>query len=174
MLPPVGQQSMYETLPQYQQQRQSTAIEVMAGQFGGGPMQYLQPSEASSTVGSGPSSQYLSSQPEQQSYGSMSFARPQLQPPFTPSNVEYTMLEQPTPQQAQEDASTRQAMEEGKRQYEQQLRATFDAIIAGRVTEASEKLVVVTEWLLGSVRALGTCREIFDHCDANFARFASR
>ena len=84
------------------------------------------------------------------------------------------MLEQPTPQQAQEDASTRQAMEEGKRQYEQQLRATFDAIIAGRVTEASEKLVVVTEWLLGSVRALGTCREIFDHCDANFARFASR
>lgn len=57
--------------------------------------------------------------------------------------------------QSQEDKTTRQVTEEGRRQYEQQLRATFNAISAGRVSEASEKLITVTEWLLGSVRALG-------------------
>lgn len=118
--------------------------------------QYMQQNEPGSTVGVGQSSsQYYSTQPEQPSYGSISYARPQLQPPFAPSSTEYSMLEQPLAPQAQEEANTRQATEEGRRQYEQQLRATFDAIIAGRVTEASEKLIVVTEWLLGSVRALG-------------------
>lgn len=151
MLPPVGQPSMYESTPSYQQQRQSTAIEVMTGQFGGSGFQY----DSSGAVGVGPShSQYLSSQPEQQPYSSMSYARPQLQPPFTPQ-TDYSMLEPSAAQQTPEEVTSRQASEEGKRQYEQQIRATFDAIIAGRVTEASEKLVAITDWLLGSVRALG-------------------
>lgn len=68
------------------------------------------------------------------------------------------MLEQPIPQQAQEETNARQVTEEGRRQYEQQLRGTFDAITAGRVTEASSKLIGVTEWLVGSVRALGKDR----------------
>lgn len=128
------------------------AMEVLAGQFGTGGIQY----DPTNAVSVGPSSsQYLSSQPEQSSYVSMSYGRPpQLQPPFTPQ-TDYTMLEAPGVQRTPEEVTTRQASEEGKRQYEQQLRATFDAIIAGRVTEASEKLVVITDWLLGSVRALG-------------------
>lgn len=150
MLPPVAQQSMYEPMQYQQQQRQSTALEVMTGQF-----QYM-PSNESSAVGVGqPPSQYLSSQPEQQPYG-LSLARPpQLQPPFAPSSAEYGMIEQPPVTQAHDEASTRQVTEDGKRQYDQQLRATFDAIHAGRVTEASEKLRMVTEWLVGSIRALG-------------------
>ncbi|KAK5945020.1 hypothetical protein PMZ80_002223 [Knufia obscura] len=153
MLPPVGQQSMYENLPQYQQQRHSAAIEVMASQFGGGGIPpYMQQSETNTPVQS--SSQYLSSQPEQQ-YGSMSYSRPQLQPPFTPASAEYSILEQPTSQRTQEETNARQATEEGRRQYEQQLRVIFDAITAGRVREASTKLLGVTEWLVGSVRALG-------------------
>ncbi|KAK5094906.1 hypothetical protein LTR70_003779 [Exophiala xenobiotica] len=152
ILPPVGQQSMYESMPQYQQQRHSAAIEVMASQFGGGELPpYMQQSESSTPVP--PSSQYLSSQPEQQ-YGSMSYSRPQLQPPFTPSSADYSILEQPIPQQTQEETNARQVTEEGRRQYEQQLRAIFDAITAGRVTEASTKLIAITEWLVGSVRAL--------------------
>ena len=152
MLPPVGQQAMYEGMPQYQQQRQSAAIEVMASQFaGGGIPPYMQQGESSTPVQS--SSQYLSSQPEQQ-YGAMSYSRPQLQPPFTPS-AEYPTLEQPIPRQMQEETTARQATEDGRRQHEQRLKATFDAITTGRVTEASLKLIEVTEWLVGSVRALG-------------------
>lgn len=144
---------MYENLPQYQQQRHSAAIEVMASQFGGGGIPpYMQQSETNTPVQS--SSQYLSSQPEQQ-YGSMSYSRPQLQPPFTPASAEYSILEQPTSQRTQEETNARQATEEGRRQYEQQLRVIFDAITAGRVREASTKLLGVTEWLVGSVRALG-------------------
>lgn len=65
------------------------------------------------------------------------------------------MLEHTPVSQVHDEASTRQVTEDGRRQYDQQLKATFDAIQAGRVTEASEKLRVVTEWLVGSVRALG-------------------
>ncbi|KAK6369204.1 hypothetical protein LTR64_007367 [Lithohypha guttulata] len=147
---------MYEGMPSYQQQRQSTAIEVMAGQFGSGGLQYMQQNDPASNVAGGSApSQYLTSQAEQQPYASMSFARPQLQPPFTPSTSEYTVLEQPTPQQTVEEVGSRQATEEGKRQYELRLRATFDAITAGRVREASDQLLDITEWLFGSVRALG-------------------
>lgn len=66
------------------------------------------------------------------------------------------MIEQQPPvTQAHDEASTRQVTEEGRRQYDQQLRSAFDAIHAGRVSEASEKLRMVTEWLVGSIRALG-------------------
>ncbi|KAJ9660648.1 hypothetical protein H2198_002390 [Neophaeococcomyces mojaviensis] len=154
MLPPVGQQSMYGNIPQYQHERQSTALEVMTGQFGSLP-QYMPQADSSGVSVGHASSQYLSSQPEQQTYGPISASRPHLQPPFAPSTADYSVLEQPMQTQSQEDKTTRQVTEEGRRQYEQQLRATFNAISAGRVSEASEKLITVTEWLLGSVRALG-------------------
>lgn len=154
MLPPVGQQSLYESMPQYQQQqRQLAAIEVMTNQFT--PQQHMYSNESSTVGVSQQPSQYLSSQPEQQTYGSISLARPQLQPPFAPSPAEYSMMEQTPVSQVHDEASTRHVTEDGRRQYDQQLRATFDAIQSGRVTEASEKLRAVTEWLVGSVRALG-------------------
>lgn len=74
------------------------------------------------------------------------------------------MLEQAIPQQSQEETSTRQATEEGKRQYEEHLRATFDAITVGRVTDASERLLSATEWLVGAVRALGKFLLILNRC----------
>lgn len=168
MLPPVGQQSLYETMPQYQQQRQLAAIEVMAGQFGA-PQQYMHSNESSSVGVTQQPSQYLSSQAEQQTYGPMSLARPQLQPPF-PSSAEYTMLEHTPVSQVHDEASTRQVTEDGRRQYDQQLRATFEAIHAGRVTEASEKLRVVTEWLVGSIRALGEYCMVVSPAHANVAK----
>lgn len=157
MLPPAVQQSMYDSMPPYQQQRQSTAIEVMAGQFGSGSLHYLPHGEPGSAVGVGQSSSsFLPTPSDQQSYSSVPFGRPQLQPPFAPSGSEYLTLEQSVSQHSQEEATTRQAIEEGRRQYEQQIRSTFDAIIAGRVTDASNKLLAATEWLVGSVKALGT------------------
>jgi len=155
MLPPAGQQSMYGSIPQYQHDRQTTALEVMTGQFGSLP-QYMPPTGSSSVSVGHASSQYLSSQPEQQTYDAIAAGRPHLQPPFAPSAADYAMLEQPLQPQLQEDRITRQATEDGRQQYEEQLRATFYAISQGRVSEASEKLVGITEWLLVSVRGLGT------------------
>lgn len=156
MLPPVGQHSLYEAMPQYQQQqRQLAAIDVLAGQFGGQhqPMHY---GESSSVGVAQQNPQYLSSQAEQQTYGSNLMTRPpQLGPAFGASSAEYGMIEHTPVSQVHDEASTRQVTEDGRRQYDQQLKATFEAIHAGRVTEASEKLRVVTEWLVGSVRALG-------------------
>lgn len=153
LLPPTAQQSMYESMPQYPQQRHSTAIEVMAGQFGS----YLPHNEPSGPVGVGQGApSFLSTQSDPQSYTSVPFGnRPQLQPPFTPGPPEYLPLEHSASQQSQEDSTTRQAIEEGRRQYEEQIRATFDAIIAGRVTDASRTLLMATEWLVGSIKALG-------------------
>jgi hypothetical protein len=47
------------------------------------------------------------------------------------------------------------ALSEALREYHQQLRSTFDAIIAGRLTEAGEQLLTISRWLVNSVTALG-------------------
>lgn len=154
MLPPVAQQQMYESMPPYQQQRQSAAIEVMASQFGGLP-QYMPHGEQGSVGLPSSSAQFMATQPEQQSYGAMTMSRPGLQAPFSATTSDFPVLENPDPQEQPEEANTVEALEEGRRDYEQQLRATFDAISAGRVSEASEKLMHVSRWLLGSVRVLG-------------------
>lgn len=156
MLPPMGQQAMYAPMPSYQD-RQTTALEVMSGQFGGLP-QYMTSTGAGGVDISQSPSQFLSTQPGQQSYGTVT-GRPPLQPPFAPSTSAYQVLESPAQVQSQEEADSQQAVEEGRRQYDVQLKASFEAISAGRISEASEKVLAVTEWLLGSVRALGKQKE---------------
>ena len=143
ILPSVHQQGMYEAIPQYQQ-RQSAAIEVMSSQMGAMP-QYLPT----------PSSQYGASQPEQQAYPSA--VQPgTLQSQYGSQPVEYGMIEQTSvPQPPQASAAEQEALEEGFRDYEQQLRATFEAIVAGRVTTAADKILVLSRWLTNSVMPLG-------------------
>ncbi|KAJ4524141.1 hypothetical protein HRR83_002261 [Exophiala dermatitidis] len=131
MLPPVAPQSLYDNIP-YQQRQ--TAIEVMASQFA--VPQYMPSSgQAGAAVGSG-SSPYLTSQAEQSPYAAV--AQPE------------------TGESAGAAPSAAQtALDEGLREFYQQLRLTFEAIIAGRVTEASEKLLAMSRWLVGSITALG-------------------
>ena len=154
MLPPVGQSQMYENLPQYQQQRHTTALEVMTNQFSTGGLQYIPQGESSGTASMQSGSQaFMSTQPEQ-AYSHLSYARPQLQPPFAPRQSDYMTIDQSALQQTQEDPSTRQAVEEQRRQYEQQVISTFDDIIAGRINEASSKVLGATDWLVRNVRTL--------------------
>lgn len=143
ILPSVHQQGMYEAMPQYQQ-RQSAAIEVMSSQMGAMP-QYLPT----------PSSQYGASQPEQQTYPSA--VQPgTLQSQYGSQPIDYGMVEHsPVPQPPQASAAEQEALEEGFREYEQQLRATFEAIVAGRMAEAADKILVLSRWLTNSVMPLG-------------------
>lgn len=151
MLPPVGPQSLYENMP-YQQGQ--TAIEVMANRFQ--VPQYLpQVEHAGATLGSAPA-QYLTSQPEQSSFGHVAVTRPAMTQQYGAPQVDFPMVAQ---QEAEETAgpsgSAQEALDEGLRDYQRQLRTVIDAIIAGRVTTASEKLLAVSRWLVSSVTALG-------------------
>jgi len=152
MLPPVGPQSIYDNIP-YQQRQ--TAIEVMASQFA--VPQYMAQGEHSGVGVGSSSSQYLTSQAEQGGYGSVAVTRPALPQPYGGAQVEYPMMEQQEPEEPAVQSSNQEALDEGLREYHQQIRSIFDAIIAGRVTEASEKLPVASRWLVSSVAALGKC-----------------
>ena len=143
ILPSVQQQRMYEAIPQYQQ-RQSAAIEVMSSQMGAMP-QYLPTS----------SSQFGPSRPEQQTYPS-AVQSGTLLSQYSSQPVEYDMIEQSSiPQPAQASAAEQEALEEGFREYKQQLQATFEDIVAGRVVEAADKVLVLSRWLTNSVLPLG-------------------
>ncbi|EXJ71910.1 uncharacterized protein A1O5_04411 [Cladophialophora psammophila CBS 110553] len=150
MLPPVGPQGLYESIPFQQRQ---TALEVMTSQFA--MPQYMQQSEhAGATLSSGPA-QYLTSQPEQSSYGHVAVTRPPIGQSYAAGHVDFPVMEQAEPEAPAVLSGVQAALEQGLRDYHQQLRATFDAIIAGRVTAASEKLLALSRWLVNSVTALG-------------------
>ncbi|KIW75625.1 hypothetical protein Z517_10367 [Fonsecaea pedrosoi CBS 271.37] len=150
MLPPVAPQALYESIPFQQRQ---TAIEVMTSQFA--IPQYMQQSEhAGATLGSGPA-QYLTSQAEQSSFGHVAAPRPSMPQSYATGHVDFPVMEQQEADAPAVLSGVQTALEESLRDYHQQLRATFDAIIAGRVTAASEKLLALTRWLVSSVAALG-------------------
>jgi hypothetical protein len=149
MMQPAPPPSLYDSVPHYQQ-RQSAAIEVLADRFG--DQSYL----PSAVQGGMAPHQYLTSQPEQGAF------QPQLQQPRPlpaqrdpPHTGTTTMSEQRYSEDIQATTSAVDTMEDEKRQYQQQLRLTFEAIRGGKVNEASEKLMQISRWLLSSVVALG-------------------
>ncbi|EXJ80492.1 hypothetical protein A1O1_08637 [Capronia coronata CBS 617.96] len=150
MLPPAAPQSLYDSIPFQQRQ---TAIEVMASQFA--VPQYMPSSEQTG------SSHYLTSQAEASGYTPVAVTRPSLPQTYGTGAVDFSGLEQQQQQQQQDAAEasgqavTQTALDESLREYQQQLRSIYDAIIAGRVTEASEKLLAVSRWLVSSVTTLG-------------------
>lgn len=154
ILPSAPQQAMYENMPGYQQSRQSAAIEVMGSQLGAMP-QYMQPGDQPGLQmqSGGPG---YTSQPEHHHYPSGSVARATIPSQYGGPSSEYAMMDQPGPQQPpQPSAAEQEALQEGLRSFEQQLAATFEAIMAGRVTEASEKILPLSRWLTNSVVGLG-------------------
>jgi hypothetical protein len=152
MAPPAAQPSMYETMSHYQP-RQSTAIEVMSTQLGSVP-QYIQHGEqAGMTL---PAPQYSTSQPDQAMYPHATMPRAQV-PSQYPQGQEYLMPETQPSQPTQPSAADQEALQDELRQYEQQLRSTFDAIMAGRVSEAAEQVLAISRWLVGAAVPLGMC-----------------
>lgn len=156
MLPPVGASSLYENIPFQQRQ---TAIEVMASQFA--VPQYMQQGEHTGVgVGSG-STQYMTSQAEQGGYGHVSATRPSMPQPYGAVPGDFPVIEQQEAEEPAGQSGTQEALDEGLREYSQQLRSAFDAIVAGRVTVASEKVMALSRWLVSSVTALGKLRLYF-------------
>ena len=157
ILPSAPQPSMYEPMPQYQP-RQSAAIEVMSSQLGAIP-QYMQQGEQAGLQMPSTATPYGSSQAEQSQYTAAAVPRGTLPSQYPQSAVDYPMVETQQSQQSIQppppSAAEQEALQEEVRQYEQQLRSTFDAIIAGRVTEASEKIVMISRWLVSNVVPLG-------------------
>jgi hypothetical protein len=145
MMQPAPAHNVYESVPQYQQ-RQTAAIEVLTDRFGN--PSYL-PSTGQGVIAP---PHYMTSQPEQVTY-QQRMAAVQPDPQETSA---MTMSEQQYPEEAQPTTSaTADTLQEEMRQYQQQLKWTFQAIKAGKVTEASEKLTEISRWLLSSVAALG-------------------
>ena len=137
------QQAMYESIPQYQQ-RQTAAIEVMSSQMGALP-QYMQP---------GPS-QYAASQPEPVQYAAAAH-QSTIPSQYGSQQVEYAIMEQPTSQQpGQPSVADQEAYQQELRELEMQLRATFEAILAIRLNEASDKILNISRWLANAVLPLG-------------------
>ncbi|RMZ90023.1 hypothetical protein DV736_g2738, partial [Chaetothyriales sp. CBS 134916] len=126
ILPSMHQQTMYDQVPAYQQ-RQSSAIEAMSSQLGGLPQYLPQPEQQNLQLQTGPS-HYAASQADSSAYPSAALQRAPLQSQYGSA---------------------------GYREYEQQLRATLEAIIAGRLTEAGEKILPLSRWLTNSVVPLG-------------------
>jgi hypothetical protein len=150
LLPPVGSASLYD--PMNYQQRQSAAIEVMASQLA--VPQYIAQGEHGGVGVGSASSHYITSQADNSTYGSVAVTRPSLPQPYGAAHAEYPGIEPPEPEETAAQGA-QEALDEGLREYQQQLRSTFDSIIAGRVTEASEKILVVSRWLVNSVTTLG-------------------
>ncbi|KIW17211.1 hypothetical protein PV08_04402 [Exophiala spinifera] len=153
MLPPVGGQSMYDNIS-YQQRQ---ALEVMASQFA--VPQYMPPSDQAALAGVGPSpSQYLTTQAEQSVYGNVPVTRAPVLPTYPSRQMDFPEATQHQQQPSESGAardSKQEALQEGLRDYRQQIRSVFDSIISGRVNEASEKVLAATRWLASSVDALG-------------------
>lgn len=150
LLPPVGSASIYD--PITYQQRQSAAIEVMASQLA--VPQYIGQGEHGGVGVASAPSHYITSQPDSSTYGSVAVTRPSLPQPYGAAHAEYPGIEQPEPEETGAQGA-QDALDEGLREYQQQLRSTFDSIISGRVTEASERILGVSRWLVNSVTTLG-------------------
>ena len=154
ILPSAQPQAMYEQVPT-QQQRQSAAIEVMSSQLGALPS-YVQQQDQQSLQLQSASSHYAVSQAEQAQFSSAGMPRASLQSQYSAGASDYEIPEQTQQQTAQQSAAEQQALREGVREYEQGMRATFEAILAGHVSEASEKILSLSRWLVSSVVPLGT------------------
>ena len=150
MLPPVGPQSLYENIP-YQQGQ--TAIEAMSSRF---PVpQYMPEAEHAGATLASAGTQYMTSQAEQSGYGHVAVSRASLPQSYAPGAVDFPMAEQQEAEDSAAASGVQEALDEGLRDYRRQIRTIFSAIVAGRVTAASEKLLAVSRWLVNSVTALG-------------------
>jgi len=150
-------QSPYETVQPYQP-RQSAAIEVLSTQFGV-PQQYYVAGEGGPT--SAPNAaiagQNVPSQYTPMSYTAQS---PAGREPL-PSSYATGMSDpsQNSPQAgygqpaytAQNDA----ALDNAYGQYQTELRRTFECVREGRLGEAGNSLIHISDWLLGNAEALG-------------------
>ncbi|KAF2431597.1 hypothetical protein EJ08DRAFT_669953 [Tothia fuscella] len=155
-------QSPYETVQPYQQPRQSAAIEVLSSQFGV-PQPYYVPGEGGPT--SVPSSA-IAGQNVPSQYTSMSYTTqsPVGREPLASAYA--TGMADPTqnsPQagygQPSYSAQSDAALDSAYGLYQTELRRTFECVRDGRLAEAGNSLIHISDWLLGNAEALGLVRD---------------
>ena len=146
-------QSPYDNVQQYQQPRQSAAIEVLSNQFGV-PQTYYGPGEGGPT--SAPMST-LGGQSVSTPYPPMSYSQPPSAPRESIPSA-YGMAESSQTTQTgygQASYSTNE-LDSAYGQYQAELKKTFESIRDGRLADAGNLLGSISEWLLGNAESLGT------------------
>ncbi|EEQ32575.1 hypothetical protein McanCB56680_003592 [Microsporum canis] len=153
-----------QTPSSYYQPRQSAAIEVLANQFG--VPQYFPPDE--STAGAGASAQYLSPQDQPPTFPQLPpVSRPGVATSFAESMPGFNSTSGSEPQERQEATQQRSSdLDEAYNRYQQTLKQAFYDIRAGRLANASDSMLEMSEWLLGNAVELGLVRDQEDlHAD---------
>ncbi|OAT01463.1 hypothetical protein, variant 2 [Blastomyces dermatitidis ER-3] len=149
--PQVQPQAPYEGVSQYQP-RQSAAIEVLATQFG--VPQYFQP--AGPAV-AGVSDQYLTasqvqstqySQPASPTRASTTSALPEIMADLHASAATEGLEHADFPRESPS------GFDDAYNQYQRALRQTFENTRSGRLLDASQSLLEISEWLLGNATEL--------------------
>ncbi|MCJ1256621.1 hypothetical protein MMC24_004445 [Lignoscripta atroalba] len=152
------QQSSYDPVQPYQP-RQSAAIEVLSTQFG--VPQYYSSGEPTSAPGpAGLGHQYASAQFQQP----MSYQQPASIGRAAPSSSYPTgMAEYPETGAhdviEQQEVAQDSGYDEAYNQYQNALRQTFENTRSGRLIEAGQSLLEISEWLLGHAAELGLVRD---------------
>ena len=157
--------SQYESVPQYQQNRDS-AIEVLGTNFGVAQPQYYGavPSEggptsapASAITPQNVSAQYppIAYTPQQSAPAYSTAAMTDPHPPTTHGGYSQPSYPQPQPQpQPQQDGSGNE-YDDFYNTYQTELKKTFEHIRDGRLNEAAPALDRLSEWLLHWAETLG-------------------
>ncbi|KAL8843111.1 MAG: hypothetical protein Q9170_000241 [Blastenia crenularia] len=149
--------SPYDAMPQYQP-RQPASMEVMTNQFGV-PSYYHSAEPIGPSEHTSPEQQYASSQFHQGiPYPSPATSRATVPAAYPTGMVEYPhsvgqeVAEQQQQQQQQPEILTHR---EEYDQYEEALRKVFEETSQGRLIEAAQSLLQISEWLLPNAKELG-------------------
>ncbi|KAL4872032.1 hypothetical protein BDV12DRAFT_5446 [Aspergillus spectabilis] len=150
----------YEVVPPYSS-RQSAALDSLSGQFS--VPQYFAPNEPS---GTGLPSPYLASGLSLSAYNQPGpIGRSSATQPFPATMADMTPVgaaagqQQALPQSQPQALSEPPPTAEPYRQFQRALRGTIDHTRAGRLVEASQSLLNISERLVASARELGILRD---------------
>ncbi|KAL8975557.1 MAG: hypothetical protein Q9197_000234 [Variospora fuerteventurae] len=143
--------SSYDAMPQYRP-RQSAAIDALPNQFG--VHQYYQGGESiGASAQASPAQQYTQTHFQQP----FPYQAPSVGHSTAPSAFSTTMAEysQSGTQEVAEQAEPgRSNHEEGYNRYGERLRQVFEKTRKGRLTEAAQELLDISEWLLVNAKYL--------------------
>jgi hypothetical protein len=169
--PSASPQSPYETVQPYQQPRQTAAIEVLSTNFGVPQQYYVAGGEGgpTSVPNSAIPGQNVPSQYTPLSYTTQSpVGREPLASAYATGMADPN---QNSPQAgygqpaygggAQADA----ALDNAYGQYQTELRRTFECVRDGRLAEAGNSLIHISDWLLGNAEALGKFHSVVSSVD---------
>ena len=150
------QPTAYDPVQQYQP-RQSAAIEVLSNQFG--VPQYFSPTESASAPGAVPQQfattsfqqQMTYQQPAQAGRATLPSSYPTTMADYTQSAI-HGLLEQPQPDPTTQEAA---GFDAAYNEYLEALKRTFQHTREGRMVEAGQSLMQISDWLLGQAGDLG-------------------